>query len=800
MNDSFRKTLNQLLASSLAFGLFFSPAAISFVYADQNRWEPYKMITKTFKDENGQEQTLKIGVIGFVPPQIMQWDKANLEGKVTAKDIVETAKKYIPEMKAKGADLIIALDHSGFDKTDRKGMDENTAYYLSQVPGIDAILFGHAHLTFPSADPTFQAPGVDSAKGTVNGVAAVEAASFGKALGVIDLTLKKENGNWKVAASRSNVLPVYDSTSKKALVTPDADVLNAVKAEHEATLQYIRGPVGKTTAPINSFFALVQDDPSIQIVTNAQKWYAEQQIKGTKYEGKTEAKKDIKEDTVDVQLLGINDFHGHLDYSKTNKDGSVVGGASYLAAYLKQLAQQNPNTLLVHAGDAVGASNLESSLLQDEPTIEFLNKMGFAVGTLGNHEFDHGKDEALRLIQGGVNPKTGEKFGGAPFPYVCANVIDEATGKPFLPPYVVKEIHGTKIGFIGVMTNETPNIVKQEGIKGLKFVDQAPAVNKAVDELKKQGVYTIVVLAHDPGYGSGDTASGEVIDLAKAVDPEVDVIFGGHNHGLLNVDVQNNQNPKKKIKVVEAYSYGTAFDDVDVKINKKTDDAVSVTATIVDVKHEGMTPDAEVARMVNGYVEKIAPISNAKIGTAAADITRTVNENGESALGDVIADAMKEGMNADFAFMNSGGIRDDIKAGDITYGKLFSVQPFGNILVKLSLTGKDLRALLNQQWQANGMTRIGQIAGFTYAYDDSKPIGQKVIDMKKQNGTPIHDDEAYTIAVNDFCRGGGDGFASLKGLKKVDSGVLDLDAFIDYVKAHSPLYPSGQNRFQKVSQ
>ncbi len=251
---------------------------------DKNYFTPYRILTKTFKDENGNDQTIKIGVIGFVPPQIMAWDKSNLEGKVIAKDIVETAKTFIPKMKAEGADIIVALAHSGFEKAEPKGNDENAVYYLSKVPGINAILFGHAHKIFPAKDFD-NIPGVDTAKGTINGVPSVMPGFWGNNLGVIDLTLQQVDGKWKVVDSQSAARPIYDTTNKKPLADADPAIVNAVKAEHEGTLAYVRGPVGTTTAPINSYFALVHDDPSIQIVTNAQKWYVEKNIQGTEYEG-----------------------------------------------------------------------------------------------------------------------------------------------------------------------------------------------------------------------------------------------------------------------------------------------------------------------------------------------------------------------------------------------------------------------------------------------------------------------------------------------------------------------------------
>ncbi|CAM2999321.1 bifunctional 2',3'-cyclic-nucleotide 2'-phosphodiesterase/3'-nucleotidase [Paenibacillus sediminis] len=250
---------------------------------DKNAFKPYIILDKTVTDESGKTHTLKVGVIGFVPPQILQWDKANLEGKVIAKDIVATAKKFIPQMKKEGADIIVAVPHSGFEDIPQTDMMENSVLYLTKVEGIDAVLFGHAHKVFPS-DAFKGNTGVDLEAGTINGIPAVEPGFWGDHLGVIDLELTQVDGKWKVAGSKTEARPIYDTVNKKSLVATDEEIVKAVETEHEHTLDYIRGPVGKTTAPINSFFALVQDDPSIQIVTNAQKWYVKKQLQGTEYE------------------------------------------------------------------------------------------------------------------------------------------------------------------------------------------------------------------------------------------------------------------------------------------------------------------------------------------------------------------------------------------------------------------------------------------------------------------------------------------------------------------------------------
>jgi len=250
---------------------------------DKNYFTPYKILNKEVTDESGNKHTIKIGVIGFVPPQVMQWDKANLDGKVIVKDIVKTAQAFVPKMKAEGADIIVAIPHSGFEDIPQADKMENSVLYLSKVAGIDAILFGHAHKVFPDASFAGKT-GVDLTKGTINGVPAVEPGYWGNNLGIIDLDLQQVNGKWKVVDSKVEVRAIYDKANKQSLADADQEIVDAVQHEHDATVAYVRGPVGKTTAPINSYFALVQDDPSIQIVTNAQKWYVENHLKGTDYE------------------------------------------------------------------------------------------------------------------------------------------------------------------------------------------------------------------------------------------------------------------------------------------------------------------------------------------------------------------------------------------------------------------------------------------------------------------------------------------------------------------------------------
>lgn len=249
----------------------------------KNLFKPYRIITKVVRDENNALHTIKVGVIGFVPPQILLWDKANLEGKVTTRDIVETAQKFVPEMKAKGADVVVAIAHSGLGDPDPKALDENETAGLSKVPGIDVILFGHSHAEFPSATYATY-PGADVKQGTLNGVAAVMPGFWGNNLGVVDLKLEKKDGKWTILDRKGTIRPIFDKVNKKALVESDPAVVQAVADDHQHTLDYVRGKVADLEAPINSYFAVVQDDPSVQIVSQAQMWYAKRMLQGTEYD------------------------------------------------------------------------------------------------------------------------------------------------------------------------------------------------------------------------------------------------------------------------------------------------------------------------------------------------------------------------------------------------------------------------------------------------------------------------------------------------------------------------------------
>ena len=250
---------------------------------DLPAFTPYVILERTFTDDAGAKVALKVGVIGFVPPQIMTWDRQHLTGRITAQDILESARRYVPEMRAKGADLVVAIPHSGFERGETPRFAENSVARLAEVPGIDAILFGHSHGEFPSA-AFADYPKVDLARGTINGVPSVMPGRWGDHLGVIDLVLDRRADRWHITESRVAIRPIRDRATRRPLVEADPVVESLIRTEHEGTLQYVRGVVARTRAPIMSYFAQVTDDPSVQIVSQAQLAYAQRALQGTEYE------------------------------------------------------------------------------------------------------------------------------------------------------------------------------------------------------------------------------------------------------------------------------------------------------------------------------------------------------------------------------------------------------------------------------------------------------------------------------------------------------------------------------------
>ena len=530
-----------------------------------------------------------------------------------------------------------------------------------------------------------------------------------------------------------------------------------------------------------------------------------------------------------VKILAINDFHGQL-LGGGRIEGRPVGGAAVLASYLKK-AQSTPsvsnvaeNTVIVHAGDHVGASAPESSFFQDEPSITFLNLLANQhcsyvdrmnpqcnlVGTLGNHEFDEGQGEMLRLIKGGTHrsgPFFENPYRGARFPYVSANVVDKTNGQTILAPFVIKEVDGVRLAFIGAVLKETPTIVTSTGVEGLAFLDESESINRYVGQLRQtEGIHTFIVLIHQGGRQTsyaGPTQPGAIMtgqEITRIIERlDVDVVVSGHSHAFTNALVKNRNG--KDILVTQALSYGTAYADIRLMIDRATGEVFEKSGAIVSTYADegpGLIPDPTVKQLVTFAQQKVAPFVTRIIGQAAADITRAENEAGESALGNLIADAQRATLKTDFAFINPGGIRTDVSAGPVTYRDLFTVQPFGNSLVRLTLTGSQIYELLNQQW-SNQPQRILKVSGLTYTWDSSRPVGDRVVEVR-QNGSPIDRTAIYSVTTNDFLAAGGDNFSVFLKGQNQRGGPIDLKVLISYLEGFSrPFAASIEGRITRVN-
>jgi len=530
------------------------------------------------------------------------------------------------------------------------------------------------------------------------------------------------------------------------------------------------------------------------------------------------------EETVELQILAFNDFHGQIEppsgseilyYNTTNYPFEAeLGGASYLASQIKALKATNPNTFIVSAGDCIGASPLVSALFHDEPTIEALSKIGLDYSAAGNHEFDEGVAELQRMQYGCCHQVDGcqdkDRFVGAGYYYLTANVINNSTNSTLFPPYKIREIEGIPIAFIGVSLEDTPSDVTQSGIKGFSFLDEADSINVVVRELKEKGIKTIIVLIHNGGQQSGLPSesrnfSGSIIDIVKRSDKEVDLFVTGHTHEsyVSNVDGRI---------VTQAANKGKFVTDIDLVVSKETGDVLLARAKNVAVTHD-VPEDAEISVIAEKYSELVESSTQDVIGSITADISKDQNDSGESALGDVIADSQlysTQEVGAVVAFMNIGGVRASLiytasgneGAGNVTYGEAYSVQPFGNNVYTLNLTGRQIDELLEEQFNHSDDEddNILQVSnGFLYTWNRSAPKGQKV-DIKsiKINGKTIDPEESYCIAANGFLADGGDHFSVFKaGVNRVNR-IGDLKAFLNYFKAFTPVSPGPMDRITVV--
>ncbi|HTI34340.1 MAG TPA: bifunctional metallophosphatase/5'-nucleotidase [Miltoncostaea sp.] len=555
--------------------------------------------------------------------------------------------------------------------------------------------------------------------------------------------------------------------------------------------------------------------------------------------------------TVPLQLLSFNDYHGHLqpptgsDGNLLQADGTTIpaGGAEYLTTHLKQLREGHPNTLTVAAGDLIGGSPFLSGLFKDEPSVETLNQLGLDVSSVGNHEFDEGVTELLRMRYGGCHPVEGcfdaDGYSGTAFPYLAANVtytkgvtapkpagakgygswFKAPTGRTILPPTAIKTVQGIKVGFIGMTLEGTPELVAQAGIRDVDFHDEVETANRAADFLGKRGVKAIVVLLHEGGlpptgapydYSCTDGTtglSGPIVKIAQGMSPKIDMLVTGHTHQPYTCVIPD---PAGKPRwVTSASSFGRVITDTELTLSRRTKDVVRTSVTSVNrAVTRDVTPDPAQTATIAKWNGLSAPIANRPVGSITAAITRSVTRDTESPLGDLIADAQlaatsaADAGGAKMAFMNPGGVRADLTfpsstAGEgdgvVTYGESFTVQPFGNLLVSMTLTGARIEQMLEQQWttQTDGSVRflhLGVSKGFTYSWSASAPVGQKVDPASIElDGVTIDPAASYRVTVNSFLADGGDGFTVLRdGTDRVGGGV-DLDAFNAYLTANSPV-------------
>lgn len=561
-----------------------------------------------------------------------------------------------------------------------------------------------------------------------------------------------------------------------------------------------------------------------------------------------------KPSTVPVRLLALNDFHGNLE-PPTGSSGRMVdengntvdaGGAAYVATHMKALT--NKNTIAVAQGDLIGATPLISAAYHDEPTVELMGKLGLKVAAVGNHEFDEGYDELRRIMKGGCHPVDGcspaGRWKGAAFDYIGANVLFKNRhersdalsalgnspqikklladwGVPALPPVSIKRVNGVPIGFIGLVTQTTPTIVTAEGIKDIKFVDEVKAANVASKLLQLVGVKAQVVLVHEGDQvtpeQSPDACSaipGAGSRIATQVDPEIDIVLSGHSHQAYLCKVKD---PKGRDRLFsQGGSFGRVITQVDFEVDKHTRD-IDRSSVVADnhVVTRTVTPDPQISAFVQTWKDRVAEVANRPIGQITADIPNVATASGESPLGDLIADAQlaatRTGGNAQVALMNPGGVRASLTyasstAGEgdgvVTYGEAFTVQPFNNLMQVVTLTGAQLKTLLEEQFTGGPnnqpFDRILQpSANLTYTYSQSAPWGSKVSDLAI-DGQPVSDTQTIRVAANNFLIGGGDGFTTFTQGTDLWSGPLDIDAFVDYLGQNSPIAPPETNRITVV--
>jgi 5'-nucleotidase len=551
--------------------------------------------------------------------------------------------------------------------------------------------------------------------------------------------------------------------------------------------------------------------------------------------------------TTDVHLLAFNDLHGNLEAASLNIYGHFAGGAAYLAKAVKdRQAQYGADQATIFAGDNIGAAPLQNGLFHEEPIVLASNMMNVDFASVGNHEFDKGAAELLRIQNGGCHAdgctaapyalpdgSTTNVYPGADFQYLSANVVVNSTGKTLFPSYGIKQFRSDdgkrkfKVGFIGEVLESTPTIVTPTGVAGLTFQDEADAANRAAAELAARGVKVPVLVIHQGGFQTagaalngcaGNLAGSDIAEIAGRLDPSIKVIVSAHTHAEYRCTITIGGVTRL---ITSASSFGRVLSDITLTIDDKTDKLISAGANNIIVDNALNAPgpgvvrqadtskeDPQVAAVVNQYVTAAAPLANQVIGRIQGDLTRTPSPYGEQPLGDVIADAQLVATQpaslggAQLAFMNPGGIRADLRVndissggeapGEVTYGEAFTVQPFGNSLVTKTMTGDMIRRLLQQQFQGCGGTappagRFLQIS-YTFKYEQAAAAATCAGKIGRMwvDGAEVTPTDSFRVTMNNFLATGGDGFTVFNEGTNALGGAQDIDAFVAAFHAAEP--------------
>ncbi|MFP5415320.1 MAG: bifunctional metallophosphatase/5'-nucleotidase [Actinomycetes bacterium] len=523
--------------------------------------------------------------------------------------------------------------------------------------------------------------------------------------------------------------------------------------------------------------------------------------------------------TMTVQILSFNDFHGHLEATDPplalDPAKTPVGGAEYLAATLDTLRAGEKNTLTVAAGDLIGGSTFLSGMFHDEPSIESLEAMGLDVAGVGNHEFDEGTDELLRMVNGGCHPTDGcyfpaDPYDGTDFEYLAANVVVKDTGETLLPGTTIRKVQGIDIGFVGMTLEATDTLVSPAGVATVDFLDEVETANAQAALLKKRGVEAIVVLLHEGGrvtggYNGCEGISDPIVQIAANMDAEIDLIVSGHTHQPYVCAIPDPDGNDRF--VTSAADYGRVVTETQLVINRRTKDVVRdlTTATNHLVARGAVEPDAEQTAIIEKWDTLAGPQKERVVGTHTEAILGDSSGNRaiETPMVDVVADAILWGTDgadeggAQIAFMNVGGVREDLPmeakynegTGEITFQEAYDIAPFGNLLVTMDLTGAQIKQVLEQQ-DLPGRNRLalGVSTGFTYTWDDSRSQGDKVLaETMMLNGEALIPDQTYRVATLNFLAQGGDQFTAFTQGTNLVGGPEDLANLVAYFEANPGL-------------